>query len=189
MLAAGGSQLAVVNLDAKVAQQDPANPYGVIAYTLFTQAVPAGATVAITDAQAANVHPLSILPGVRYLDLYHYYGGTADPTTSLKVRVYGDLPEDAANDVGETSLTPFDTTPASFDRYLPTIMPLVDPLTGESELEFVLAAAMVSDDNTLKVRMSRPRRVGIAGEKTVYVLVSQAANQAGVGLVVARQVH
>lgn len=189
-LAAKGGPGIVFNLSSKTAQtgefQDPyditfdVNDFGRREGEATRPTPSAGAT-------PANVVPVAVPDGCMYLDLYHRYAGVADPTTQLKVRVFGWVPHGRIN-ASALRRAPSDIFPSSFDDFQGSWIPLENPVSGEVEQTFDNTAALISVNGTgspasRPERMSPRKSVYVAGCTHAIVVVTQAADQAGNGVV------
>ncbi len=180
-----GSGLFTVNRNSKSVTANLLNPY----------------RTAESATPTNNVIPLIVPPDCTYLDLYHLFAGTSNPTTPLKVRVFGFAPtSDGANPgLGKPS-----SYNAAFDNLNGYWLPLEDPTTRETSLAFDNTPEVVQDYNggstildvpfmhgisTASIKsfsLSKRRSIFLAGSSAILVHIEQAADQSGAGLVVAR---
>lgn len=157
----------------------------------------------------ANSFITNVPRNALYLDLYHLYPGLVNPTTALKVRVYGSI-SGAGFDHTTKNLLPGLVDSTRFNLLTSLVIPLEEPVTGLTELTFDSTPAITQSgsgntmptnvtnigdfitpgaSNPLKTFSMSPRKsVFLAGADAVIVLVSQAAsgNSGGNGVVLGR---
>lgn len=155
-----GGPLFVLNDDSETATDDPNDP---------------------NNMDDTSVRPVLVPNMGLYLEMYHIYNKTTDPSvTALQVRVFGLTPAPAT---GDRRKWPYDDNTAIYDLN-PSEMwvPLQDPdNTSVSYIEFNNTHAMDVVQGSFNTRVSMRRKVYVAGCTKIMVTVKQVAGNLASG--------